>query len=66
MNTIFSLVMKSDLLKRDVERFTYVNNLDPNGAESESYMLGYVRAIEDVYTFLESNNHLILKIYEKQ
>lgn len=66
MKTIYEMVMQSDLLKKDVERFTYVNNLKPNSCECESYMLGYVRAVEDIYTFIENNSYLIPKIYEKE
>ena len=66
MQTIYEMVMQSDQLKKDVERFAYVNNFKPSSTEYESFMLGYVRAVEDIYNFLALNNHLILKIYEKQ
>lgn len=64
--TIFELVMRSDLLSKDVEQFTYINNLKENSTEVECYMMGYLRAVQDIYTFIESNSHLIPKIYEKQ
>jgi hypothetical protein len=66
MKTIFEMVMRSDLLAGAVARFEYVNNLKENSTEAECYMLGYVRAVEDVYTFIENNSYLIPKIYEKQ
>lgn len=66
MKTMFDLVMRSDLLSRDVERFAYVNNLNENSTEVECYMLGYLRAVQDICTFIERDSYLIAKIYEKQ
>lgn len=66
MKTIFELVLQSDQLKKDVEKFAYVNNLKPNSTEYDSFILGYIRAVEDIYNFMALNNHLILEIYEKK
>lgn len=66
MKTIYELVMRSDILRRDVDRFAYVNRLTPNSTEYDSYMMGYVRAVEDIYNCLALNNHLIIEMYEKQ
>lgn len=66
MKTMFDLVMRSDLLSKEVERFAYINNFKENSTEVESYMLGYIRAVQDIYTFIERDSYLITKIYEKQ
>lgn len=66
MKTLYEIVMQSEQLKKNVERFAYINKFKINSTEYESYILGYERAVEDIYNFLALDNHLILEIYEKQ
>ena len=64
MKTIYDLVMNSELLKKDVDKFACENRIKTDSAEYESYKLGYVRAVEDMYAGLAVYNHLILNLYD--
>lgn len=68
MNTdeLYKAVLSSRQLELAIERFTDVNGIEIESNETECFVLGYVEAVKDVYKFMQGDNQLILKIYEKQ